>query len=155
MLLEQGEGQGAIHTALERYEAGSVFAIGNSARGEELFVLQGDLCFDDNEHGAGTYIRRAESSSKNVFTKSGCMLFVKRNHFRVSKPENVIVDTTVASWHPGHGKLEVMPLVSGIEGSTLVKWPANEVFVPHKHEGGEEILVLLSLIHISEPTRPY
>jgi anti-sigma factor ChrR (cupin superfamily) len=43
----------------------------------------------------------------------------------------------------GQGRLKVMPLHS-YEGqnTALVRWPAGEVFQPHRHFGGEEILVL-------------
>jgi len=37
----------------------------------------------------------------------------------------------------------VMPLHNyKTQGTALVKWPKDEVFVPHRHYGGEEILVL-------------
>ena len=36
-----------------------------------------------------------------------------------------------------------MPLHEhGYEHTALVKWPANEVFKPHRHVGGEEIFVI-------------
>ncbi|MGB5465194.1 MAG: cupin domain-containing protein, partial [Sedimenticolaceae bacterium] len=46
-------------------------------------------------------------------------------------------------WLPGQGRLEVMPLhdFKG-EHVALVKWPPGERFQPHRHFGGEEILVL-------------
>ncbi len=53
------------------------------------------------------------------------------------------INTNEQPWLLGYGSLEVMPLHSfETEHTALVKWPANEVFQPHRHYGGEEILVL-------------
>jgi anti-sigma factor ChrR (cupin superfamily) len=53
------------------------------------------------------------------------------------------VNTSDTQWQQGQGNLQVMPLHSYVhEHTALVKWPAGEQFVPHKHFGGEEILVL-------------
>ena len=55
----------------------------------------------------------------------------------------VVNDINQAEWLPGQGNLQVMPLHNfGGEHTALVKWPANEVFQPHRHFGGEEIFVL-------------
>ncbi|MEM8713622.1 MAG: cupin domain-containing protein, partial [Planctomycetota bacterium] len=46
-------------------------------------------------------------------------------------------------WSQGHGGLRVKSLhVVGAESTALVYWPAGERFLPHRHYGGEEILVL-------------
>jgi len=55
----------------------------------------------------------------------------------------VRINTNTQRWLPGHGGLQVMPLHSfETEHVALVKWPAGEVFQPHRHYAGEEILVL-------------
>jgi anti-sigma factor ChrR (cupin superfamily) len=55
----------------------------------------------------------------------------------------VRIDTASAAWLRGQGRLQVMPLHAyEVEHVALVKWPAGERFVPHRHWGGEEILVL-------------
>ena len=55
----------------------------------------------------------------------------------------VRIDTRSAPWRPGIGGLEVMSLHAfENEQVALVKWPAGERFQPHRHYGGEEILVL-------------
>src|SRR5660397_151089 len=48
-------------------------------------------------------------------------------------------DTTTSQWAQGHGNLKVISLH---ESTALVKWPKDEVFMPHSHWGGEEIYVL-------------
>lgn len=47
------------------------------------------------------------------------------------------------AWQQGIGNLKVLPLHAFESQSTaLVYWPENEIFQPHIHPGGEEILVL-------------
>ena len=53
------------------------------------------------------------------------------------------IDSSAKPWQAGIGGLEVISLHDFEEQHTaLVKWPANEVFQPHRHFGGEEVLVL-------------
>ncbi len=67
----------------------------------------------------------------------GCTIFRKINYFK--DDEQIIINTNLTPWLPGHGNLEVMPLSTQ---TALVKWAKGERFIPHKHWGGEEILVL-------------
>ncbi|MDT9165754.1 cupin domain-containing protein, partial [Escherichia coli] len=70
-------------------------------------------------------------------------LFVKLHQFANHDLATVRINTNQAPWLPGQGGLQVMPLHSfETEHCALVKWPAGEVFKPHRHFGGEEILVL-------------
>jgi len=68
---------------------------------------------------------------------------VKLDQFLPDDLTPVRIDTRNTPWLPGQGGLEVMPLhdFKG-EHAALVKWPAGERFQPHRHFGGEEILVL-------------
>ena len=71
------------------------------------------------------------------------MLFVKLHQFAAGDTASVRIDTASAAWLPGQGRLQVMPLHAyEVEHVALVKWPAGERFVPHRHWGGEEIFVL-------------
>ena len=71
------------------------------------------------------------------------MLFVKLHQFAPGDSSSVRIDTASTPWLPGQGRLQVMPLHSyEAEQVALVKWPAGERFVLHRHWGGEEILVL-------------
>ncbi len=130
------------YTAIVTYESKSQFFIGNSEHGEEFFLLDGSMTIADAEYQRGTYFRRAGKKSISVFTREGCKFFIKKNYYTSSTFENITLNTSNEEWLPGQGGLKVMPLASGPSGSTLVKWPANEKFVTHKHFGGEEILVL-------------
>lgn len=67
---------------------------------------------------------------------------MKLDQFSPDDRTPVRIDTQRASWLQGQGQLQVMPLhdFKG-EHVALVKWPAGERFQPHRHFGGEEILV--------------
>jgi anti-sigma factor ChrR (cupin superfamily) len=61
----------------------------------------------------------------------------------VDQTEREVIDTRTAQWYQGLiPGLKVMPLMRQGTGSTLVKWDPQTYFNPHKHFGGEEILVI-------------
>ena len=95
---------------------------------------------------AGTYIRNPPGSKHTPFSKEGCVIFVKLNQFNEQDLQQVRINTLEAEWLNGIGGLQVMPLHEfKHEHVALVKWPANEKFQPHRHFGGEEVLVLSGL----------
>jgi len=130
-------------TSIVRYAAGSRFSSHPHPFGEEILVLDGVFSDETGDYPAGTYIRNPPGSSHAPFSENGCTLFVKLDQFPQGDDQTVRVDTQSTPWLPGQGGLEVMPLHS-FEGehTALVKWPENERFLPHRHFGGEEILVL-------------
>lgn len=130
-------------TSLVRYDAGSRFAEHVHTGGEEILVLEGVFSDETGDYGPGTYIRNPPGTSHSPFSTHGCILFVKLHQFADGDKETLRIDTATAPWHPGLGGLSVMPLHRfGTEQTALVRWPSNEVFKPHRHMGGEEILVL-------------
>lgn len=135
-------------TSIVRYAAGSAFATHTHPGGEEILVLDGIFSDEQGDYGPGTYLRNPPGSQHAPFSKTGCTLFVKLQQFQPDDTATVRLDTRRQAWLPGHGGLQVMPLhqfVSrdgAVEHTALVKWPAGEQFVPHRHFGGEEILVL-------------
>lgn len=130
-------------TSIVRYESNSFFQEHIHTLGEEIFVLEGDFFDENGIYPKGTYLRNPPGSKHSPGSHKGCILFVKLGHFDRSDREIVRIDTTNESWHQGHGGLQVMPLHQfKTQGTALVKWPAGERFVPHRHWGGEEILVL-------------
>ncbi|HKJ82594.1 MAG TPA: cupin domain-containing protein [Mariprofundaceae bacterium] len=130
-------------TSIVRYAAGARFASHTHPQGEEIFVLDGVFSDESGDYPAGSYIRNPAGSSHAPYSEPGCTLFVKLGQFAGGDHETVRIDTNRAAWLPGQGRLEVMPLHDfGVEHTALVKWPAHERFTPHRHFGGEEILVL-------------
>ena len=130
-------------TSLVRYEPGSRFSRHLHPNGEEILVLEGVFSDENGDYPAGTYLRNPPGSGHSPFSNEGCTLLVKLEQFAPGDTAEVRVDTNTAPWFPGQGRLQVMPL-HDFEGehTALVKWPANERFAPHRHFGGEEILVL-------------
>lgn len=130
-------------TSVVRYEPGASFSRHGHPGGEEILVLAGTFSDEAGDYGPGTYLRNPPGSGHAPFSRDGCTLFVKLHQFAEGDSASVQVDTGTAGWLPGHGGLQVMPLHEfEHEHVALVKWPAGERFQPHRHFGGEEILVL-------------
>lgn len=138
------EGRESGHaTSIVRYEPGSSFKAHCHPLGEEIFVLEGIFSDEFGDYPAGSYIRNPPGSSHAPFSREGCVIFVKLQQFDENDLEEVRINTDNTPWLPGQGGLQVMPLHQFQGSSTaLVKWPAGERFQPHRHYGGEEILVL-------------
>lgn len=141
--LAREEAEQGHATSIVRYEPGASFSEHNHPKGEEILVLEGVFSDHTGDYPAGTYLRNPKGFVHAPFSKDGCVLFVKLHQFQDGDTEAVRIDTNSTPWLPGQGGLQVMPLYQfEHEGAALVKWPANEVFKPHRHFGGEEILVL-------------
>jgi len=130
-------------TSLVRYEPGARFAAHMHPRGEEILVLEGTFSDENGHYGPGSYFRNPPGSRHAPYSDTGCTLFVKLHQFEPDDIRHVRVDTATEDWLPGQGGLEVIPLHAH-EGEhvALVRWPAGERFVHHRHWGGEEIFVL-------------
>jgi anti-sigma factor ChrR (cupin superfamily) len=141
--LARAEAESGHATSIVRYEKGARFSSHPHPYGEEILVLEGVFSDEHGDYPAGTYIRNPHGSTHAPFSDNGCTLFVKLHQSSLDDQKTVRIDTTSTTWLPGQGNLEVMPLHSfEHEHTALVKWPAGERFLPHKHFGGEEILVL-------------
>lgn len=141
--LAREEAERGHATSIVRYEPGARFARHEHPLGEEILVLEGVFSDESGDYGPGTYLRNPPGSSHAPFSENGCVLFVKLHQFNPNDFNTVRIDTNDTPWLPGHGGLEVMPLHEfEQEHVALVKWPAGEKFQPHRHFGGEEILVL-------------
>lgn len=124
-------------TALIRLEENAVLSRVSKSNSVEIFVLEGTYVNEYGEFGQGSYLRIPKEDESLVKSMDGCLIFRKMNYF--DDDQTAIVHTSSSKWLPGQGNLEVLPLH---EQTALVKWPKNEKFIPHKHWGGEEILVL-------------
>lgn len=130
-------------TSIVRYEPGSRFKTHPHPKGEEILVLEGVFSDESGDYPAGTYLRNPPGSSHAPFSEEGCVIFVKLDQFDEDDTASVRVNTEATPWLPGQGGLQVMPLHEHKgEHTALVKWPEGERFLPHRHWGGEEILVL-------------
>lgn len=103
----------------------------------EIFVLEGTYSNEFGDFEKGTYLNLPLENQAKVFCKNNCKIFKKSNY--QGSNENIIVNTNKENWLQGHGNLTVIPL---FDNTALVKWPKDEMFIEHKHWGGEEIYVL-------------
>ena len=141
--LAREEAERGHATSIVRYKPGSSFKRHEHPLGEEILVLEGVFSDETGHYPAGTYLRNPPGTGHAPFSEEGCTLLVKLHQFDPGDTATVRLDTNQAEWLPGIGGLQVMPLHDfEHEHVALVKWPANEVFQPHRHFGGEEILVL-------------
>ncbi|WP_323752281.1 cupin domain-containing protein [Marinobacter sp.] len=141
--LAREEAERGHATSIVRYTPGASFSRHEHPLGEEILVLEGVFSDENGHYPAGTYLRNPPGSGHAPFSKEGCTLLVKLHQFDQRDRTTICIDTTTAEWLPGIGGLKVMPLHDfEHEHVALVKWPPNEVFQPHRHFGGEEILVL-------------
>jgi anti-sigma factor ChrR (cupin superfamily) len=141
--LERESAESGHKTSFVRFEPGSYFPAHSHPLGEEIYVLDGIFSDQYGDYPAGTYLRNPPASSHRPFTREGCTLFVKLDQFQPDDMQQVVLRPHDQLWRPGIGNLKVSALHSfGTQSTALVFWPANEVFQPHVHWGGEEIVVL-------------
>ena len=130
-------------TSLVRYEPGARFSPHDHPKGEEILVLEGVFSDETGDYPAGTYFRNPEGFHHAPFSTEGCVLLVKLHQFQADDTQHVVINTQSASFRPGSGNLQVLPLHQhGSEQVALVRWPAGEYFQAHSHFGGEEIYVI-------------
>lgn len=66
--------------AIEKLEAGT--RVTSSARGEEIFVLSGDLSDENGDYSPGFWIRNPPGSRNTLRSRSGATYWVKRVYLR-------------------------------------------------------------------------
>ena len=143
-MLDRRGAEVARATSLVRYAPGSRFAPHHHGGGEEILVLEGTFSDERGHYSAGTYLRNPVGSSHAPFSELGCTILVKLQQMHPEDRQRLVIDTHREGWRPGLVPgLEVMPLHAfGSEHVALVRWAPGTVFQPHRHPGGEEILVL-------------
>ena len=124
-------------TSFIKLKEGSVLNQEQKINSVEIFVLEGTYINEYGKYSQGTYLRLPLENEALVKSDQGCVIFRKTHFF--TDNEMLIIDTNASAWLQGQGNLEVKPLHNQ---TALVKWPKDERFVPHKHWGGEEVVVL-------------
>ena len=150
MMLDRIGDEVARATSIVRYEPNSAFSPHCHTGGEEFFVLEGVFADEHSQYPAGSYVRNPIGTSHQPqIGDEGATIFVKLHQFNAKDSKPKVIDTNNTEWRPGLVEgLNVMPL-HDFEGEhvALVKWAPNTRFNPHKHWGGEEILVLEGTFH--------
>lgn len=131
-------------TSLVRYAACSSFREHVHGGGEEFLVLEGTFSDEQGDYPAGSYVRNLVGSRHAPFSREGCTIFVKLQQIDAEDSERVVINHHTAQWRQGMVPgLKVLPLHEfGTEHAALVRWAPGTRFTPHRHWGGEEILVL-------------
>jgi anti-sigma factor ChrR (cupin superfamily) len=141
--LEREAAESGHTTSFVKFEPDSFFPPHKHPQGEEIYVMEGVFSDEMGDYPAGSYIRNPPGSYHKPFTRQGCTLFVKLEQFQKEDTLRVVLRPTEQHWRPGIGNLKVLSLHTDKSQSTaLVFWPKNEVFQPHTHWGGEEIVVI-------------
>jgi anti-sigma factor ChrR (cupin superfamily) len=135
----------ARETLMVRYAAGVRLDTHTHDGGEEFLVLAGSLHDHAGDYREGTYVRNPVGTTHAPWAgPDGAVVFVKLHQFDAADTKRVVIDTRSARWRPGMvAGLSVLPLHEHREEHiALVRWAPSTQFVPHRHWGGEEILVL-------------
>lgn len=141
--LERVADESGHTTSFVKFAPGSFFPEHSHPQGEEIYVLDGIFSDENGDYPKGTYIRNPPGSRHKPFTKEGCTLFVKLDQFQKDDLKHVVIRPEQQLWQQGIGNLKVFSLhVHNTESTALVLWPENEMFQPHRHWGGEEIVVI-------------
>ncbi len=125
-------------TSLIKFDKDSNFKNSKRINSVEIFILAGTYSNEFGDFEKGTYLKLPKEDESKITTSNNCEIFKKINYSQ-NTIETSIVDTSSSQWLQGQGNLQVMPLS---DQTALVKWPKDEIFIPHTHWGGEEILVL-------------
>ena len=144
-LIERDGGEQARATSIVRYDPGATFSAHRHDLGEEIIVLDGVFSDETGDYGPGTYLRNPPGSGHAPSSQPGCTLFVKLRHLAPDDRQQHAIDTRHSTdWRQGlMPGLQVLPLAGhGSEHTALVRWAPGTRFTPHRHAGGEEILVL-------------
>jgi len=63
-------------TILLKFEAGAVYPYHNHPGGEEVFVLEGDVLFNEKKLSAGDYLYTPAGFTHKVKSENGCVLLL-------------------------------------------------------------------------------
>jgi anti-sigma factor ChrR (cupin superfamily) len=144
-MLERDGDEVARATSIVRYAPGSRYPAHEHGAGEELLVLEGELCDELGRYPAGTWVLNPPGSAHAPYSEGGCTLLVKLRQLPGAGPERLVVDTRNGGWQ---GPPE------GVRRLNLFRDEATDVtvylsrFAPgariphHGHPGGEELFVL-------------
>ena len=143
-LLERDGAELARATSVVRYQPGAAFTGHAHAQGEEIFVLEGELCDEHGRYPAGTWLKNPPGSTHTPYAEQGCVLLVKLRQLAAEDRIREVVDSHTGTWTPGRA-----PGVDGLRlgafggcQTGLVRFAPGARSTRHLHAGGEEIFVL-------------
>jgi len=142
MLESRPDGNESFFVSLNRGESWRFASSGDV----EVFVISGTVHSGTTLFPPASYFWVSQKMAPFILNAvdGDVLLFIKIRHPEGMIPDSGMVQTGSANWIPGLvSGLNVMPLFSsGVENTALVRWDPGTVFQPHRHIGGEEVLVL-------------
>ena len=144
-------------TSIVRYAPNATFPRHVHGGGEEILVLEGLFTDESGQYPAGSYVRNPIGSAHAPAAgPQGATLFVKLHQFEPGDTRQLAIDTTGADWSPGPAPgMSILPLHEFAQKRVaLQRWAPDTRFEPHRHPGGEEILVLEGTFHDEHGTYP-
>ncbi len=146
-------------TSLVRCQTNAFFEKHTHPMGEEVLVLDGVYADEHGEYPAGTYLRYPPGSAHKPYSETGCILFVKVDHFQEGDDQRVVIREDELNWTRHECGCSMATLHSyGEEHTALVKWSQGQCPPVHSRQGGEEILILegdLADEHGTYPSRTW
>lgn len=141
--LAREEAERGHATSIVRYDAGASFHGHNHPGGEEILVIEGTFSDETGDFHAGTYFRNPLGFRHAPFSREGCLILVKLHQFQTDDTARLALPPAEWQWqNRADGSREVMLHRHGDEQVLLQELPAGTRLALHRHEGGEELLVL-------------
>jgi anti-sigma factor ChrR (cupin superfamily) len=144
-LLERNGDEVARAVSIVRYAPGSGFGQHAHPGGEELLVLEGELCDELGRYPAGTYLRNPPGSAHAPYSEQGCTLLVRLYQMAPTERERLMVDSRNGGWQgPPEGvrRLNLFRDESTEETVYLSRFAPGAKVPHHGHPGGEELFVV-------------
>jgi len=133
---------GLMESGFLRLPAGA--SLNAASLDREVLICSGSIEIGERLWGSGSYLRIPGDEGISGRAGDEALLFVKTGRFPEGDRQWLGIATEGARFSPGLVPgLSVFPLFSGGTANTaFVRWAPGTVFQPHRHLGGEEILVL-------------
>ncbi|HKI96959.1 MAG TPA: cupin domain-containing protein [bacterium] len=144
-MLERNGEEVARAVSIVRYAPGSRFGRHEHGGGEELLVLDGELCDEHGRYPAGTYIRNPPGSAHAPYSEDGCTLLVRLCQMAPTEQARLVMDTRNGGWQGPPEAIRRLDLFRDeATGETvyLSRFAAGAQVPHHDHPGGEELFVL-------------
>lgn len=130
-------------TSLVRFQYGSSYHTKGHPMGEEILVLDGTFSDEYGEYPTGTYLRYPPEFEHTSYSESGCILFVKVDHFQPGDNERVVILPDAMNWTPTECGGSMVTLHRHTQEHTaLVRWSPGKCAPVHQRSAGEEVLII-------------
>jgi anti-sigma factor ChrR (cupin superfamily) len=142
VMLDRLGGEKARATSIVRYAPDSCFPRHLHPGGEEILVLSGTFCEDDQHYPAGWYLRNPPGSGHRPSSPEGAIIFVKLCQMQSDESAQVRINTNEpASWRRSTDG-ETCPLFSSQAELVCLHRLASGARLSTQFENGAEVVVV-------------